>query len=67
MFGLLAVVPVHQGRGRSADLQFTNLAVRAFRAVVANDAQVVARHGFARGAITHLARAVAEEDVQHFG
>ena len=54
--------------GRPAHLQLAHLAAASTtRAVVVDDAHVVARHRLAGGAVFHVARAVRQEDVQHLG
>ena len=65
---LLAVVPIHHRAGRAAHLQFAHLAARCDDlAVVVDQADIVARHRLAGGAVFHLAGAVREENVQHLG
>ena len=58
-FGFTAVVPVHDGRAGAVDLQLADLADAARLAVVAHNAQRVAGHGLAGGAVAHLAGPVA--------
>src|SRR5690606_33170489 len=62
-----AVVPVGDGAGRAADQQFADFARRHVFPVLADDAQVVTRHGAAGGAVADVARTVGQEDVQHLG
>jgi hypothetical protein len=48
-------------------LQFADFAGADFLAVLINDLGVIAGHGLARSAVAHVAGAVADKDVQHFG
>ena len=65
---LLAVVPIHHCAGRPAYLQLTHLAAPGDDlAIVVDQAKVVAGDRPAAGAVFHVARTIAEVDVQHFG
>ncbi len=61
------VVPIHRGRGRPAHLQFAEFAGLDRGAVVADEADIIARHRLAGGAVAHVAAAVRQENVQHLG
>ncbi len=61
------IVPVAGGARRPADLQLSHLALLCRVAALVHQAQLVARHRFARGAVAQVARPVGEEDVQHLG
>src|SRR5882757_11004611 len=63
----LVVVPVAGGARRPADLQLSHFALLYRVAVLVHQAQLVARHRFARGAVAQVARPVGEEDVEHLG
>ena len=64
---LLALVPVALRRARAAHQQLAQLAVGDVRALVVDDAQVVAGHRDAGRAVAQLAGLVRDEDVQHLG
>lgn len=68
VLGLLALVPVHERRGRAADLELAELArLGDDVALVIEEAHLVAGNRLAGRAVAHLAGAIGEEDVQHFG
>src|SRR6185436_811444 len=68
VLGLLALVPIHDRRGRAADLQLAQLAgLGDDVAVVVDEPDLVARTGLAGGAIADFARLVGDENVQHLG
>src|SRR6185312_15747980 len=68
VLGPLALVPIHDRRGRSADLQLAELArLGDYAAVVIDEPHLVAGHRLPGGAVAHFARPVGDEDVQHLG
>src|SRR5258706_571083 len=63
----LVIVPIACSARRPADLQLSHLSLLCRVAALVHQAQLVARHRFARGAVAQVARPVGEEDVQHLG
>ena len=64
---LLALVPVALGMRGPAHQHLADLAVADLAAGLVDEAQLVAGHGAARGAVAQIARGVGQIDVQHLG
>jgi len=64
---LLAIVPIHDGAGRPAHLQFADLALLHQRAGVVHELDVIAWNRLAGGAVFDLAGPVRQVGLEHFG
>jgi len=67
LLGALAIVPVHDGAGRSGNIQIADRTGRRLFALVVDDLDAIARHRFAAGSIADVVRTVGDVNMRHFG